>query len=165
MICTPESSMKLSGAILDSGPSPFSFLSYLPRLGALGLRLRPNRHFLPVANFTVNVTSEGLSFSTALDLARDVQSDCRENWDKYAARFYCPQEHASLDRRRYPLLFLYSRKDWMVPTGFIDGIVALQTDLGRKVDSHDFNESMHCAHLKTFPQTYEQQVRSFLAAL
>jgi hypothetical protein len=64
----------------------------------------------------------------------------------------------------WPLLFLYSDRDRMMPAAFVERVIEAQkaADSRRFIQAHNFRTSEHVSHFKDFPEDYKAQIKYFL---
>ena len=68
------------------------------------------------------------------------------------------------DTSRWPVMFIYSEADKLVPWQGIASIVQEQR-LRRRVEEVRLTKSGHVAHLKMYPDLYTDKVAAFLSSL
>eukprot|EP00095_Tigriopus_kingsejongensis_P011998 maker-scaffold266_size231069-snap-gene-0.16 protein:Tk11998 transcript:maker-scaffold266_size231069-snap-gene-0.16-mRNA-1 annotation:"GL21136" len=105
---------------------------------------------------------EGKSMADCLKGAKQVYEKLKPNWEIHSETHKSPGHHMITEKETFPILFLYSKKDRLIPYTFIEKLLELQASSGRRVIAHDFHESSHVAHLKSFPDKYREVVREFM---
>ena len=72
------------------------------------------------------------------------------------------------EKQTWPLLFIYSKNDKLVPWQYVDEVMHAQSQTGRPVISKLFDKSGpvgHVAHLKYRPIEYRESVQKLLDTL
>ena len=121
------------------------------------------QNFAGIAYFTLDVDSKSLA-----DRVRktwEVYKVARVNWERFKEAHKSPGHHMLEKDGEFPLLFLYSEKDKLIPARFMDALVERQRDeFGRMVRAKNFGASGHVAHFKNFPDEYEEEIVRFMQA-
>ena len=164
--CPEYDHLQVKGAVFDSGPGPQTLL---PR-PALFSKLRrdksearpPGKLFLQTAYLSVNQANK-LSLRDNMRMMvrqwRDLEPDPSVSWVGHHLKYQ--------DWGPWPLLFIYSKADPLIPWKFLSGLVEeiKARDSGRVVKELCLDKSGHVAHLKTHPDLYTQTVTQFLQSL
>ena len=168
----------IGGVILDSAPGPLSCPSFMAcriNLGANKLIQRistptvvnEKRLFRPLCtilyNFYIDRMDKTKTFVECWTEAKNVAQRFAVNWDKYSRAWAWPGDQLLAERTRWPLLFLYSDGDRMMPAAFVERVIDAQKRLRlRPVFSHNFVTSDHVAHFKDQPEVYCSEIETFL---
>jgi hypothetical protein len=132
----------------------------------LSAGLKPNIHF----NFFQNCGAQYMvgkvgAIKTAKALNQQ-RKTMYKNWKKYETyRDFTPHSTFLTETQMHPLLFLYSTKDIWIPYTFVQALVDHQRSRGRTVQQHDFVNSDHVMHYRTYPQMYEEKISEFMKSL
>jgi len=166
-----QKKLEIKGAIFDSGPNPMAWLAQLP----IGLEkvkfMEKSRIFLHVAHLGTMLSNERTTFG---DMARAMVHQHRElskNWKLYKSTPWNGQYMLDVERKTWPLLFLFSKTDLFVNFRFVRLIAETHRKRGRQVSTTEFPLKLtrypntHVAHLKLYPDMYSQDVHKFLKSL
>ena len=82
--------------------------------------------------------------------------------DKTVSWTYYFMKHE--DTSKWPMMYIYSEGDKLVPWQGISEIVRQQGQR-RRVEEVKFSKSGHVAHLKMYPDIYKDKVAKFLSSL
>ena len=68
------------------------------------------------------------------------------------------------EQEKWPLLFLYSKKDVMIPHLYISHVISTkrQQNPSRIISAKLFDNSAHTAHLRKYPEEYKNEIKQFL---
>ena len=166
-VCSPDyDHLQLRGAVFDSGPGPQTLLPipalFNRRTRDSSLPRPPGKLFLRTAYLSVNLANR-LSLRDNLRLVarqwRELEPDPNISWVGHHVKHQ--------DRAVWPLLFIYSKSDRLIPWRFMSGLVeeVRARDSDRSVTELCLEQSGHVAHLKTYPDTYTNTVSHFLQSL
>jgi hypothetical protein len=169
----------IAGAIFDSGPGPLSLPSFVGCRFNLGSNkfvqqmLTPTvsnekRLFRPFCtifyNYYIDRMDKSKSFAVCLQEAKMVAKRFDPNWKKFSNVWPWPGDYMLVERASWPLLFLYSDRDRMMPAAFVERVIEAQkaADSRRFIQAHNFRTSEHVSHFKDFPEDYKAQIKYFL---
>ena len=68
------------------------------------------------------------------------------------------------DRGEWPLMFVYSERDPLVPWRFVSSVAAETRRRGRRVEEWRLQDTGHVNHFKKHPEEYRDRVATFLAS-
>ena len=66
------------------------------------------------------------------------------------------------DRGGWPLLFIHSERDPLIPWRFVSSVVAENRGRGRRVEEWRLQDTGHVDHFKRHPEEYRERVATFL---
>jgi len=150
--------LRVIGSVFDSGPGP-SQLPYNPKTSDITNsfgRRPPGRLFLTLAYLGVN-KANGLSLLENLKLvirqqrlmSRDPGVSWCGHWMKYE------------DPNTWPVLFIYSEADKLIPARYLDTVVDKNMER-RRVEFWRIRDTNHVAALKKYQDKYIETVKTFL---
>ena len=143
--------LRVTGSVFDSGPGPAQ-LSYKPGTE----RQTPGRLFLTLAYLSVN-SANGVSLRENLQLvARQTR---RLTWDPSVS--WCGHWLKHEDPGTWPVLFIYSEADKLIPSRWLDTVVGKNMER-RRTESWRIRDANHVAALKNYPDKYRETVKTFL---
>ena len=164
--------MEIAGVVLDSAPGPATLVlnnttATLERVDETLKRpgpgpWPPSRTFLVGAYCAVN-WARGRSLREILSLgaAQLRQLDTRPEAVSWAG-YWVKHE----DRGGWPLMFVYSERDPLVPWRFVSSVAAetRRRGSGRRVEEWRLQDTGHVNHFKKHPEEYRDRVAAFLAS-
>lgn len=156
-------SNRIQGAILDSCPGPWHFTSNIgPKFADRAFKQDQNV-FFPLVAYILLHKLRGDPWSQCFRGAYDVSKKLFPNWKAFSKKHLSPGHHMMYEKETFPLLFLYSKRDRLIPSTFIEGLIDIQISQSRPIFHHDFDTSGHVAHLKSHPEEYKRQVANFIS--
>lgn len=150
--------LRITGSVFDSGPGPDK-ISYNPgtsdNTNSLGPQ-PPGRMFLTLAYLSVN-SANGVSLWENFQLvARQTRQIA---WDPTVS--WCGHWLKHEDPGTWPVLFIYSEADKLIPVRWLDTVVGKNMER-RRVESWRIRDTNHVAALKKYPEKYRETVKTFL---
>ena len=160
--------MEIAGAVLDSAPGPATLVlnnktATVDRVDETLWRpgpgpWPPSRTFLAGAYFAVNwVNRRSLRDILALGIAQLRQLDIKPDDVSWVGYWVKHQ-----DRGGWPLLFIHSERDPLIPWRFVSSVVAENRGRGRRVEEWRLQDTGHVDHFKRHPEEYRERVAAFL---
>ena len=162
--------MEIAGAVLDSAPGPATLVlnNKTATVDQVDETLRrpgpgpwpPSRTFLAGAYFAVNwVNRRSLRDILALGIAQLRQLDIKPDDVSWVGYWVKHQ-----DRGGWPLMFIHSERDPLIPWRFVSSVVAENRGRGRRVEEWRLQDTGHVDHFKRHPEEYRDRVAAFLAS-
>ena len=150
--------LRITGSVFDSGPGPDKIF-YNPgtsdNTNSSGPQ-PPGRMFLTLAYLSVN-SANGVSLWENLQLVarqtRQMTRDPRVSW--------CGHWLKLEDPGTWPVLFIYSEADKLIPVRWLDTVVGKNMER-RRTESWRIRDTNHVAALKKYPEKYRETVKTFL---
>ena len=160
--------MEIVGTVLDSGPGPATLIWNMPaaRLDQCDESQwrpgpgpwPPRRTFLAVSYFFINwVNRRSLRDIFTLGIAQ--LKDLQKKPDNVSWMGYWVKHQ---DRGGWPLLFIHSERDPLIPWRFVSSVVAENRGRGRRVEEWRLQDTGHVDHFKRHPEEYRERVAAFL---
>ena len=165
-----SSRLNLLGCIIDSAPGPLSLTPYhAQKLGlktwkGWGIPKGPPILKLPGVYGYFQMTECKRSPPVALWKALQIAPTSMKNWYKYGSEEWAGLYLLNKEKENWPLLFLYSKKDWMIPWTWVRDVVKAkqQQNPKRLIREKLFEDSPHVAHLRVYPEEYKRLVKDFV---
>ena len=157
---TEYQQLEVRGAVFDSCPGPATLFPSLSWRSRPGAAKPPGNLFLCSAYLGVNLANRVSLKETIRRLSRQIK-ELDKVQDVPWVGDYVKYE----DRGDWPLLFIYSRADTLIPCHFVSEVVEESEARGRTVTSLCLERSGHVAHLKTYPDLYTRTISQFLQSL
>ena len=118
----------------------------------------PSRSCLAGAYFAVNwVNRRSLRDILALGIVQLRQLDIKPDDVSWVGYWVKHQ-----DRGGWPLLFIHSERDPLIPWRFVSSVVAENRRRGRRVEEWRLQDTGHVDHFKRHPEEYRERVAAFL---
>jgi len=166
-----DPALQIKGAVFDSSPGPLGIQNIQKYISVWGInKLRPSRQtrlFLPFHHFGVNMANRVPISQTITEMVYQLKF-LKTNWKKVRHVPWVGAYMTQHEREAWPLLFIYSKNDKLLPWRYVEEVINAQTETGRPVMSKLFEKSGragHVAHLKYHPEEYKESVRKFLEAI
>ena len=160
--------MEIIGAIFDSCPGPPSTIPYIAaKFGITSTHDIPVFFPFTLLPFTYGYFHHSLaksSLSESIYKGFNMLPVSFKNYFKYGAKNWPGVYLIHYEQEKWPLLFLYSKKDVMIPYLYISHAISVkkQQNPSRNVSEKLFENSAHAAHLRTYPQEYKNEIKQFL---
>jgi len=88
-----------------------------------------------------------------------------KNYFKFGGAKHWPGPYlVHYEQEEWPLMFLYSKSDVMIPYLYISHVIDTKRkqNSSRIISSKLFNKSAHVAHLREYPSEYVYELKQFL---
>jgi len=150
--------LRVIGSVFDSGPGPAQ-LPYNPKTSDVTNSLDrrpPGRLFLTMAYLGVNKANGlGLLENLKLVARQQRQMSCDPNVS------FCGHWMKHEDPSSWPVLFIYSEADKLIPARWLDTVVGKNMER-RRVEFWRIRDTNHVAAFKKYPDKYRETVKTFL---
>lgn len=163
-----EPGLTIKGAVFDSSPGPIGIQNIQKYINLSSInKFRPSRQtpvFLPMHLFGVNMANRVPLAQTLSQIFYQINF-FKNNWKKNKHVPWVGAYMTEKERQSWPLLFIYSKNDKLLPWRYVEEVIRVQTLTGRPVLSKLFDKSGsagHVAHLKYHPTEYKEVVQKLL---
>ena len=165
-------SLNLCGAIFDSCPGPISVVPYAAQtFGTSSLHDRPLLFYpFPMlagtfGYFQYSLNKESLMTSIQHSLRLFPQS--RKNYNLHGGAPEWPGCHLRSENESWPLLFLYTKTDDLMPYSYIKRLIALKEkqNPSRHIVSKLFDKARHVTIMPKYPEQYKSEIARFLTEI
>ena len=151
--------LQLRGAVFDSGPGPQTLL---PISALFSDERRDNRKARPPGKFFLRASYLAVNHANKLSPRENLRLMARQ-WQELEPDpgvSWVGHHVKHQDCGAWPLLFIYSKADRLIPWQFVSSLVGevRARNRGRVVRELCLEQSAHVAHLKTYPETYTHTV-------
>ena len=170
------------GGVFDSCPGPLSLVPYndlsakCPWLkfngrmfGSISVQHDTPLFFpffmLPATYGYFRFTEDKKSIPRAICDAFGILPVSFKNYFKYdGAKEWAGPYLLKKEQEMWPLLFLYSKKDSLMPYLYVNHVVDAKKKQNscRIIMSKLFEKSAHVAHMRKYPEVYKQEIKQFL---
>ena len=162
---------RLCGAVLDSCPGPISCvpnIAYL--LGTKTFHDRPLAFYpFPMLAGTFGMfqcTLNKQSLWTAIKQTLKLSPRSKTNYESFGGATEWPGPYMRYDEdETWPLLFLYSKTDQLLPYTYIEKMIDLKKrqNSSRCVQHKRFDKVKHVMILPKYPKEYQSEVSNFIS--
>jgi len=166
-----DPALQIKGAVFDSSPGPLGIQNIQKYITVPGInQFRPSRQtrlFFPFHHFGVNMANRVPLAQTITEMVDQLRF-LKTNWKKVKDVPWIGAYMTQYEREEWPLLFIYSKNDKLLPWQYVEEVIRVQSGTGRTVLSKLFEKSGpagHVAHLKYHPIEYRESVKQLLEAL
>ena len=164
------SRLELIGCVLDSCPTPMVYWPYIAQMLNMDYSKDSDiaRHFplmfLPFTFGYFEYTENKQNVLTSAKQALTIAPKSYKNYMKFGPNAWGGQYLKMVEDENWPLLFLYSKKDNLVPHTYVDKIIQgkRQQNPSRLISTRKFDKSGHVAHLRKYPEAYKEELQQFL---
>ena len=148
------------GAVFDSAPGPpLGHMTFLQEK-TTSSPSPPSKLSLVIAHLGVN-QANGVSLTENLKMTveqvRNMKSNPGHSWPTHFLRHQ--------DQSTWPVLFIYSEGDRLLPWQRISSLVQASVSRGRRTEELRVQHAGHVAVMKMYPEMYKDKVRTFLKSL
>ena len=157
------------GAIFDSCPGPLSTVPYITqRFDKTSAYDNPIFFPFTLLPFTYGYfhhTISKKSLSESIHKGLTMLPVSFWNYFKFGGAKHWPGVYLTRhEQEKWPLLFLYSKKDVMIPHLYISHVISTkqQQNPSRIISAKLFDNSAHTAHLRKYPEEYKNEIKQFL---
>jgi len=170
-LVTKEEDMAIKGAVFDSSPGPIGIqnIQKVIKVRAIN-KFHPRGQtslFLPFHLYGVNMANRVPVGQTLWEVWDQIRF-LLKNWAKHKHVPWVGAYMMQQEREKWPLLFIYSKNDKLLPYMYLDELIEVQTKTGRQVVSKRFDKSGpagHVAHLKYHTEEYKRTVKTFMDSI
>jgi len=170
-LAVKDPALQIKGAVFDSSPGPLGIQNIQKYINVPGInKFRPARQtrlFLPFHHFGVNMANRVPLAQTLTEMVYQLRF-LATNWKKVKDVPWVGAYMTQHEREAWPLLFIYSKNDKLLPWPYVEEVIRVQSGTGRIVLSKLFEKSGpagHVAHLKYHPIEYKESVKKLLDAI
>lgn len=168
-----QKGFRLIGGILDSCPGPMSAIPYLAQFLGLEKIIHFDRPLLfpwhlPVIYGYFQFTEKKRSIPVAILKGLSMIVPSFINYFKHNRSLNWAGNYMKYaENYDYPLLFLYSKKDNLMAHTFVTKVIQAKRDQNpqRIVLSKLYDKSPHVAHIRTYPDSYREEIKGFMSKL
>ena len=162
-------SLELRGAIMDSNPGPISKVPYIcQRLGTSSLHDTSYLYplwFLAGTYGFFQYTINKASLRSSIGHSLSILPKSRKNYNVHnGALDWCGPYMRHVENEDWPLLFLYSKTDWMMPHTYVSLLIDFKKEQNpsRHIASKLFENAPHVAIMMKHPDEYQVELLQFL---
>ena len=157
------------GAIFDSCPGPLSTVPYITqrfdKTSAYDIPFFFPFTLLPFTYGYFHHTISKKSLSESIHKGLTMLPVSFWNYFKFGGAKHWPGVYLTRhEQEKWPLLFLYSKKDVMIPHLYISHVISTKRkqNPSRIISAKLFDNSAHTAHLRKYPEEYKNEIKQFL---
>ena len=175
-------SFELIGAVFDSCPGPISTIPYYhPKVRCpwlnIGSKILPSKFFqhdmplffpflmLPATYGYFQFTEAKMSIPTSIKDGFSILPRSFMNYFKHDRAYNWAGPYLRYkERENWPLLFLYSKTDSLMPYVYVQHLIEVKREQNssRKISAKLFEKSAHVAHMRKYPDEYKEEIKKFL---